>query len=98
MNETDLTVSGLAWLRLVAGLVVFLLPGLAAADRWLAGVPLRWVWAPVLSFTLLPLVAILLDYGLGVPIQPLVTAFLCVALAAWIGQPRLVEWAKKVRR
>lgn len=89
MSAADLTLQGWDWLRAAAGLGVFLLPGLAAADRWLKGVPWRWLWAPVLSFTLLALAAILLDFVADVDVRPATTVTLALGLAGWIARPRL---------
>ncbi|MHB1261326.1 MAG: hypothetical protein ACYC2H_06385 [Thermoplasmatota archaeon] len=90
MSGADLVVQGWGWLRLAFGLFVFLLPGVAAADRWLVGVPRRWLWGPVLSFTVLPLTAILLNYGAGVPVTPAMTWLITLGLAVLIAKPRLV--------
>lgn len=92
-SPADLTVDGAAaWLRLVAGLALYLLPGLAAADRLLGGTPLRLVWAPLFSFTLLALVAILLDFAVGLPLSPDATAVSAAVLALAIGRPRWQSW------
>lgn len=95
MNEAGLGLQAADWLRLVAGLAVFLLPGVAAADRWLVGLPLRWLWAPVLSFTVLALAAIILGYVVGLQVTPAATWMLAVGLAAWIGRRRWVGWVRR---
>jgi hypothetical protein len=92
VSATDLTLHGWEWLRAAVGLGVFLLPGMAAADRWLKGVPLRFGWAPVLSFTLMALSAILLDFVGGVAVRTSTTVGLAIALAAAIARPRIVSW------
>lgn len=90
MSPADLGVEGAAaWLRLLLGTAVLLLPGLAAADRLLPGRPMALIWSPVLSLTLLPLAAILLDTALGVPVTAASTAALAVGLAVLLGAPRL---------
>lgn len=94
MSATDLTLQGWDWLRASVGLVVFLLPGVAAADRWLKGLPVRLVWAPVLSFTLLALGAILLDFVANVEVRMGTTIGLAFLLAAGIGKPRIISWWK----
>lgn len=89
--EADLAPDGLlAWARLGFGLAVFLLPGLAAADRIFRS-KLYLLTAPVFSFSLLPLVAIALDFGLGVPIHVVTTHAIALAVAGWLGWPRAVQ-------
>ena len=89
MNPADLTVTGLGWLQLLAGLLVFLVPGVAAADRWLTGLPLRWLWAPVFSFTLLALAAILLDFVAGLDVTFLNTLVIALLLGLVLGWSRV---------
>lgn len=74
----------LAW-----GAAVFLLPGLAAADRLLPDEPLRWLLAPVLSFTLLPVTAIVAGFVLGLPLTPAATALWAVGWSLVLAAPRL---------
>ncbi len=94
--ESDLAVSGaLAWLRLLLGSLLFLAPGVALADR-LFTKKTYLVLAPVFSFSVLPLVAILLDFALGVPINALTTALIAAAAAAWAGWPRLRQWTTRL--
>lgn len=77
------------WMQLVFGLLLFLAPGLAAVDR-LTGLRNRgWWFAPVFSFTLLPLGAILLDMVLQVRITVGVTVGLAVAWTLLLEMPRL---------
>ncbi len=92
MSATDLTLHGWDWLRAAVGLAVFLLPGVAAADRWLKGLPLRWLWAPVLSFTVMALAAILLDFVVSLDVRPTTSIGLGVLLAGLIARPRLASW------
>ena len=98
MSATDLTLHGWGWLRAALGLAVFLLPGLAAADRWLKGVPLRLGWAPVLSFTVMALAAILLDFAAGLNVRTTTSVALAFILAAWIAKPRLISWWRQRAR
>ncbi len=90
-------VNGAGWLRLAFGLAVFLAPGVAAADRIWPGSPLRFVLAPVLSFTLLPLAAIVLGFGLGVPVTPAATLAIALGLAAAFGARRIRSWLPRSR-
>lgn len=78
----------LEWARLVAGAALFLAPGLAAADRFLGLRQRGWMFAPVFSFSLLPLGAIVLDLALQVPITPGVTAGLAVFWTGILLLPR----------
>ncbi|HEX2066500.1 MAG TPA: hypothetical protein VHI93_06785 [Candidatus Thermoplasmatota archaeon] len=89
MSPGDLALDPAGWLRALGGLVLLGLPGAAAADRWLAGVPLRFVWAPVLSLTLMPLAAMLLHFAVEVPVTPATTAAIAATLALALGWPRL---------
>lgn len=82
------------WVRLVAGALLFLLPGLAAADRWMPGGPSRLLWAPVFSVTIMALLAIGLDFAFGMPIAPLQTLLVAILAGAWIGRARLVAWGR----
>lgn len=91
MSAADVTLHGLDWLRALLGFCVFLLPGLAAADRWLVGLPARFLWAPLFSFTLLALAAILLDFLVGLPVSSPVTFALSLFLAGMAGRRRLME-------
>ncbi len=87
--ESDLAVHGpLAWLRLLAGLALFLAPGIAIADRIFSN-KLYLLLAPVFSFSALPLAAILLDFAFGVPINTATTAALAATITAWMAWPRL---------
>lgn len=89
-GPTDLSPDGVAgWLRLLAGLALFLAPGVAAADRLLPAAPWRWVTVPVFSFTLMPVAMVLLDAVLGVPLRPGVTVLLAVALTAAFAAHRI---------
>ncbi|HUR26424.1 MAG TPA: hypothetical protein VM327_10470 [Candidatus Thermoplasmatota archaeon] len=95
-GPADITVDSLAgWLRLLAGVALFLMPGLAAADRFLAGTSLRLAWAPLFSFTILTLAAILLDFTIGLALRPVTTAVLALALALVIGRHRLQAWGRR---
>ncbi len=86
--ESDLAIHGVgAWLRLLFGLVVFLAPGLALADRIFTD-KTYLLLAPVFSFSALPLAAILLDFAFGVPINTITTGFIALTLTAWMGWPR----------
>ena len=78
--------------RLVFGTLLFLLPGLAAGDRFVPG--RRWglLLAPVLSFTLLPMAAILLQFATGTPVTGATTASLAAGLALMLGARRLSTW------
>lgn len=97
MSESDLAVHGLvAWAHLLIGLAGFLAPGLAAADRWLVGMPARWLWAPVLSFSLLSLLALFLGFAFSMQVQPSTTWLLAILLAAGIGRPRLVSLSRRL--
>jgi hypothetical protein len=77
--------------RLLAGIALFLLPGLAAADRLLPRLSVRWALAPVFSATLYPVAAIALDF-VGVPVTPAATALLGLAATALFAQRRIVAW------
>lgn len=77
------------WVQLVFGLLLFLAPGLAAADRLMGLRGRGWWFAPVFSFTLLPLGAILLDLVLQVRITLGVTVGLAVAWTVLLEMPRL---------
>lgn len=91
----SLAVDGpLGWLQLLGGLLLFLAPGLAAADRLLGLRNRGWWFAPVFSFTLLPLGAIVLDLVLQVRITTAVTVAVAVAWTLALTAPR---W-KQVRR
>lgn len=81
-------------LQLAVGAALFLMPGLAAADRLLGLGGRGWMWAPVFSFTLLPLGAIVLDLGFGVPVNPLVTAALAAGWTLLFARRRLVALAQ----
>ena len=95
MPASDLAVHGfIEWARLFIGLCGFLAPGLAAADRWLVGVPMRLLWAPVLSFSLLSLSALAFGFMFGMRVEPITTWILAILLAALIGRPRLVAWSR----
>jgi hypothetical protein len=76
--------------RFAVGLALFLLPGLAAADRLLQG-PRRWLMAPVLSFTLVPVAGILLHFAAGWHTNVASTTLLCLALAALFASRRLAQ-------
>lgn len=80
--------------RLLLGLALYLLPGIAAADRLLPGGPVRFLLAPVLSLTLMPVAALLLAFGAGLPITAASTALLAFALTLLFGMRRLVGWLR----
>lgn len=85
-----LSVQGVGeWMQLVFGLLLFLAPGFAAADRLMGLRDRGWWFAPVFSFTLLPLGAILLDLVLQVRITVGVTVGLAVAWTLLLELPRL---------
>ncbi|HUR60855.1 MAG TPA: hypothetical protein VM286_00630 [Candidatus Thermoplasmatota archaeon] len=89
---TSLGVSG-PWefLQWVLGVALFLAPGLAAVDRILGLRRLGWVFAPVFSFTLVPLGAILLDILFEVPVRTEETLLLCVAWTVGLQRHRLLD-------
>lgn len=89
MSDLALEVDGVGWLRLLVGATVLLLPGLAATDRWLRGVPWRWAWAPVFSLTLLSVAAVLLDFAVSLPVTTKATGLLALVLAGALGWPRI---------
>ncbi len=80
------------WMRMLAGIAVFMAPGVAAADRFLPGRKDALLLAPVFSLTLLPLAAILLDHALGVPVHAVTTALLALALTLALASHRVEEW------
>lgn len=88
-DAAALSVTGIGWLHLLGGTAVLLLPGLAAADRWMPGGSLRLVWAPLWSCTLVMLAAVALDLAVGVPITPATTFVLALAVALVVAWPRL---------
>lgn len=94
MSPADLTVPGVGWLQLVGGGLLLLLPGLAAADRLLPRMPLRLLWAPVFSFSLLSLAAILGSFAFRLRVDATGTAVLAVGFALLFGRRRLVSWAR----
>lgn len=75
--------SPLDLVQLVVGVAVFVLPGLALARHILPG-RLRWVAAPVLSATVLPLAAIVLDTVFNVRMTMATTFMLCMLGGAWL--------------
>ncbi|MGB1586472.1 MAG: hypothetical protein ACPHID_05445 [Thermoplasmatota archaeon] len=78
MNPLDLSPSGGAWIRLLLGTLLYLLPGFVASQRWMRG-PLRWLMTPVLAFSLNAVTAMALDLALGIPITATTTAVIAVA-------------------
>ncbi len=91
-NPADLSLDQWSdWLLLVVGLAILLLPGLAVADR-LTRSPRGLLLAPVLSFTVLPLAAIGLDFLFNVTINATTTTLLALGLAALAGRHRLEAW------
>jgi hypothetical protein len=97
-NPADLTVHGLGWLHLVGGMAFLLLPGLAATDRWLRGMPLRWLWTPVFSLSLLPLAAILLSYAFDVKVTPTTTMLVALVLSIAIARPRIEALLRRAKQ
>lgn len=90
-DPTAVTLSGAGeWFRAAAGTAVFLLPGLAAADRWMPG-RLRLLWAPLWSFTLLVLGAVFLDFAFAVPVRTGTTLALALGLALLLARRRIVQ-------
>lgn len=77
------------WLRLLGGALLLLAPGVAAADRLLGLRNRGWMFAPVFSFSLLPLGAIVLDLALQVPITPQVSVGLALFWTFLFSLPRL---------
>ncbi len=95
---TALTLDGAGeWVHFTLGTILFLLPGLAAADRWMPGRH-RWLWSPLWSFTLLVLTGILLDYAFGFPVTEAATIALALLLALWIGRRRVAQAVRALRR
>lgn len=95
--ESDLAIHGTDWFRLLFGLGVFLAPGLAIADRIFDDL-VYLVTAPVFSFSALALAAILLDFGLGVPINTWTTGFIALGITIWAGWPRAKWTLMELRR
>jgi hypothetical protein len=95
---TDLDLGGAAGLlQLGLGALLFLAPGLAAVDRLLGLRERGWMFAPVFSFTLLPLGAIVLDLFFHVRITPLSTVGLAVGWTLIFGRRRLLGLASDLR-
>ncbi len=96
--DAELAVDGaMAWLRLLLGVLVFLAPGLALADRVFEN-KLYLVLAPVFSFSALPLAAILLDFAFGVPINAWSTTAIALTVATWAGWPRIRRLGTRLTR
>ncbi len=79
-----------AWLRLLAGLAFYLLPGVLWA-RLLPGP--AWLWAPVIATTLVAAPATLLSW-LGVPLTWWMTALIILAASAY---PAWRGWIPRYR-
>lgn len=96
MNPADLSLDAAGWLRFVPGLVVWLLPGLAAADRLF---PSRsgLAFAPVLSVSLLALTGIVADVLLGVPLTATATVLWALAWTAGLQHHRVAAWLDPAR-
>lgn len=96
MSETDLAVHGLGWAQLLVGLIIFLLPGLALADRMF---PARHhlAFAPVLSISAMVVMAVLLNFIAGVPVHPGWTMALALGIAAAAGWPRIQQAGRWVK-
>lgn len=91
MNAADFGLAAGDLPRFALGTALFLLPGIAAADRFLPGGRTRFLLAPVFSFTLLPVAAILLSFAFGWKATPGSTALLALALAALAGSRRIAR-------
>jgi hypothetical protein len=90
MSATDLGITTAAeWLRLLLGLALLLMPGIAAVDRFVGLGKRGWMFAPVFSLTLLPLTAILLDLVVQAPVTPAMTMLYAIL---WSG---LLEWPRR---
>lgn len=90
MNPADFALPIVEWPRFLVGAFLFLLPGLAAADRLVQG-GTRFILAPVLSFTLLPIAGILLSFATPWRATAGSTALLAVLLAALCASRRIAD-------
>jgi hypothetical protein len=89
MNPEDLSAAARDLPRLMLGTLLFLMPGLAAADRLFPRNRAALLLAPVFSFTLLPLAAILLRFALGVPVNEATTVLTALGLTLIVGGGRI---------